>query len=164
MIALKMLEIKSFMGQLLIRDVFDNFLLSDLEIQTANQFKINGRLNKKWFDEGEKEDIGEREYARWKEIKPFAYEIIKGNRTPESMKIIFLLSRENTQKVVERCGGKFSLDDVDGLFLNVRYENGILNLITGSSLKTFTMDKSLEQEWDKNMQDYLRHFQIPFEL
>lgn len=162
MISLQILDVKTFMSSLLIHHVFDNFLLSELEIVTYNQFKIMGRLNKNWYSNEELELLNDREYSLWSEIKPVAYQLIKGNKTPHSFKIIFLLSRENIDKICSRCSS-FTSEDVDALFLNVRYEKGVLHLITGSSMKTFTMDKSLEREWDENMKLFLKKQEIIFE-
>lgn len=163
MIALKVEEVKHFMGKLLLNEVFDNFLVSDVEIYTANLFKINGRLNKAWFDDTEKEENNEKEYSEWKDLKGIIYQIIKGNKTPHSMKIVFQLSKDNTQRVVERVGNGFSMADVDGLFLNIRYEKDVLTLITGTSMKVFTLNKALEHEWDQNVKQFLKHYEIAFE-
>ena len=163
MIALKIVDVKNFMGKLLLHEVFDNFLVSDVEIVTSNEFKINGRFNKNWFDESDKEEMKEKEYVSWKELKGLVYQIIKGNKTPYSMKIVLQLSKDNTKKVVERAGNGFSMDDVDGLFLNIRYEKDELMLVTGTSMKTFTLNKAIEQEWDENIGRYLRHYEIVFE-
>jgi hypothetical protein len=45
----------------------------------------------------------------------------------------------------------------------VRYEKGNLYLITGTSIKTFTLDKSLEQVWDADMKTFLKHYEISAE-
>ncbi len=161
--ALKILEVKTFMSQLFLGETFDSFLLYELEIQTANQYKINGRLNRKWFDSDELEKMGEREYSFWKEIRNLAFQIIKGNKSPQSMKIVFSLPKENVKKVLERSGAGFLPEQVDGLFLNVKYDNDELHLITGSSLKVFSMDKALEQEWDEEVLTFLKKCGIPCE-
>ncbi|MFA9464220.1 MAG: DUF5721 family protein [Velocimicrobium sp.] len=168
MVALNVVEVKQFMGHLLLREVFDNFLVSEIEVLTSNRFKINGRLNKAWFDETQNEELQdeklqEKEYLEWKDLKGIVYHIIKGNKTPHFMKIVFQLSKENQQKVLERVGHEFSMEDVDGLFLNIRYEKGELTLITGTSMQTFTLNKALEHEWDENIKKYLKHFEIAFE-
>ena len=51
---------------------------------------------------------------------------------------------EETQNVL-------SIQDVGGLYLNLVYENDVLNCITGTYLNIFTMDKSLEKAWDKKI-------------
>ena len=35
-----------------------------------------------------------------------------------------------------------------GLYLNFHYDGTMLQCITGTSMHTFTMDKTLEREWD----------------
>ena len=161
--ALKVLEIKTFMSQLFLGEAFDLFLLYELEIQTANQYKINGRLNRKWYDNDELEALEEREYSCWKEMRQFAFQIIKGNKSPQSMKIVFLLPKEKVNKVLEKSGAGLLSEQVEGLFLNVKYENGELHLITGTSLKVFTMDKTLEQEWDEEVLIFLKKCSVPCE-
>ena len=161
--ALKVLEVKSFMSQLFLGESFDLFLFYELEIQTANQYKINGRISRKWYDSDELEKIGNREYSFWREMRGFAFQIIKGNKSPQSMKIVFSLPKENVRKVLEKSGAGFLPEQVEGLFLNVKYENGELYLITGSSLHVFSMDKTLEQEWDKEVVVFLRKCGIPCE-
>ena len=161
--ALSVLEIKSFMTQLFLKETFDFFLLHELEIQMASQFKINGHLNKKWYDSSELEAMGNREYAQWKEFRGFAFQIIKGNKSPQFMKIVFSLPEEQVKKVLERSGSSFLPEQVEGLFLNLRYENGQLHLVTGSSVRVFSMDKTLEQEWDKEVAEFLKKCSIPCE-
>lgn len=161
--ALKVLEVKTFMSQLFLGETFDSFLLYELEIQTANQYKISGRISRKWYDSDELEKLGDREYSLWKEMRGLSFQIIKGSKSPQTMKVIFSLPKENVKKVLERSGAGFLPEQVEGLFLNVKYENGELYLITGSSVSVFSMDKALEQEWDKEILTFLKKCNIPCE-
>lgn len=163
MISLHVVDVKSFMNHLLIQNVFDNFLLSELEITTYNQFKINGKLNTGWYDEVEKEALEGRQYSNWSEIKPIAFSLMKGTKVPAMFKIVLILSSANTKKIIEKSLPNFDLSQIGSLFLNIRYENGSLHLITGVSMKVFTMDKTVEQEWDSNMKRFLKHFEIVYE-
>ena len=161
--ALKVLEVKTFMSKLFLTEAFDTFLLCELEIQTANQYKINGRISRKWYDSDELEKLGDREYSVWKEMRNFAFQIIKGSKSPQSMKIVFSLPKENVKKVLEKSGTDFRIEQVEGLFLNIKYEKGELYLITGSSINVFSMDKALEQEWDEEILIFLKKCNIPCE-
>jgi hypothetical protein len=163
MVSLKIVDVKAFMSSLLIHATFDNFLLVELDIATFNSFHISGYLNKSFYSSDELEIMDERDYSKWSELKPFALQLIKGNKTPLSFKVVFLLSKQNTEKIMSRSNMNLRMDDINGLFLNMKYENGELRLITGTSLKTFTMDKSLENEWDANMKSFLKHYEIAFE-
>lgn len=163
MISLKILDVKSFMSSLLIQHVFDDFLLVDLDISTFNNFHLSGYINKSFYTDEEVENLEDREYSRWKEVKPIAFNLVKGSKIPLSFKIVFLLSANNSRNIIEKDGIPIHYTDVNGLFLNVKFENGILNLITGTSLKTFTLDKTLENEWDDYMRKYLKKLSIAVE-
>ncbi|WP_310602888.1 DUF5721 family protein [Anaerosporobacter sp.] len=163
MVSLHVVDVKSFMNHLLVHNVFDNFLLSELEITTYNQFKINGKLNADWYDEEEKETLEDTQYSTWSKIKPIAFSLMKGKKVPVVFKIVLILSPANTKKIIEKALPNYDLSQVGTLYLNIRYENGILHLVTGVSMKVFTLDKTVEQEWDSNMKQFLRHFEIVFE-
>ena len=163
MISLKIIDIKAFMNSLLIQNVFDNFLLSEMQIVTFNQFHLSGRLNTEYYSADELELIEGRQYATWSEIKPIAYSLIKGNKLPLSIKIILLLSPANTEKVLKRSGMALPISDINGLFLNIRFDKGSLYLITGTSMKSFNMDKTLEHTWDDDLRLFLKHYEIAAE-
>ncbi|MFW5631044.1 MAG: DUF5721 family protein [Acetivibrio ethanolgignens] len=163
MIALKILDVKEFMAKLLIKRVFDNFLLSEAELLCGCSYVINGRRNKDWYSGEELLELSEPDYMCFSEQRPFLYQLIKGKKTPQSMKLILLLSRENVRKILERIGRGAEADSIEGLFLNIRYEKGEVKLITGSSFKVFTLDKTIEQEWDDSLKVFLRHYEIAFE-
>lgn len=154
--ALRVLDVKTFMAQLFLGEGFDFFLLHELEIETANQFRINGRLNRSWYDSDELEHIGDREYILWKEVRSLAFQVIKGSKSPQLMKLVFSLPKEKTKRVLEKSGAGFLPEQVMGVFLNVKYENGELLLITGTSVSVFSMDKALEQEWDNEIAVFLK--------
>ena len=151
------------MSHLLLKSVFDHFLLSEMEIQTYGRFLVSGRLNQSWYTKEEWELLNGRKYAVWGDIKSFAYQLIKGNKTPLSLKLVFVLSVEETGKIVEKTGKDYNTDDVDGLFLNLHYEKDALHLVTGTSLKLFTLDKGLEHAWDDWVKQFLAENGIPAE-
>lgn len=151
------------MAKLLIKGVFDNFLLSEAELLCGCSYVINGRRNKDWYSREELLELSEPDYMRLSEQRPFLYQLIKGKKTPQSMKLILLLSGENVRKILERIGRGAEADSIEGLFLNIRYEKGEVKLITGSSFKVFTLDKTIEREWDDSLKVFLRHYEIAFE-
>ncbi len=163
MISLKIIDVKAFMSSLLIQNVFDNFLLSELDINTYNQFHITGKLNEDFFSLDELEMFEGRKYSTWSEVKPIAYTLIKGNKLPLFIKIVFLLSPSNTENVLRKSGLAMPLSDINGLFLNIRYDKGNLFLITGTSIKTFMMDKTLDHVWDSDLKTFLKLYEIAVE-
>lgn len=163
MISLKIVDVKAFMSSLLVHNVFDNFLLTEMEINTMVRFQVDGDLNQNFFSTDEKEVLGDRSYATWSEIKPFAYQVVKGNKTPSSFKMVFLLSKSNLENVIKKNELTFRLEDIGGLFLNIRYDHNGLYIITGTSMKIFTLDKTMDHIWDRDVKKFLKYHEIAFE-
>jgi hypothetical protein len=164
MIALKIVEVKPFMAKLLIQNMFDEFLLSEFTMNTFSRFQINGKLNKEYFNSSELEEIGERTYAKWKEVKPFALSIVKGNKTPLSFNITLMLTKKQINQVIQTSGVTMNPDIITGLYFHIKYENSTLHIITGTGLNIFIMDKSLENAWDEQVKEFIRKNEIPFEI
>ena len=154
MFSLKILDLKTFMSNLLVHDMFDSFLLSELEIVTSNKFKLSGKLYKGFYSRDEIELLEGREHSFWKEIKSIAFDIIKGNKLPLSMKIILMLPKASVETIVEKSNLNIEPSNINGLFLNFKFENDKLICTTGSSLNIFTLDKSLDNLWDEMTRDF----------
>lgn len=163
MISLKIPEVKPFMAKLLMNTTFDQFLLREMELQTFTGFTVTGQLNEAFFTKEELEERGENRFALWNEVKPIAFTMIKGNKTPLSLKIVFQLPSSQCEDLINRLGGRLRLEEVGGLYLNVRFDKGELRIITGTAIKTFTLDKTLEQEWDAQVKNILKESGIVFE-
>ena len=163
MISLKTLDVKSFMAKLLTEALLDEFVLQEMEIQTFTCFSVSGQLNEGFFSQEELEKRKTKGAILWSEIKGIAYSIIKGNKTPLSMKIVFQLPEEQKREMVESLGGNLRSEDVGGLFLNIRFEKNELHIITGTAIKTFTFDKTLEREWDAWVKNFLKKQGFVFE-
>lgn len=163
MISLRILEVKSFMSKLLANTTFDSFLLKELELQTFTGFTINGQLNEEFFTKEEMEERVEPKSILWSEVRQVVFSMIKGNKTPISIKIIFQLPRLQCEELISHLGGRFRMEEIGGLYLNVRFDRGELRIITGTAIKTFTMDKTLEQEWDSKVRILLKEQGISFE-
>lgn len=163
MISLKVVDVKAFMGKLLLQTVFDNFLVSEVEVNTANKINIQGALHTSFFSSDELEALEGRTYSTWGELRPVVYQLIKGNRTPLSFKIVFILSKRNTEHVLTKNGLPFQYEDLGGLFLNVRFDSNGLYLLTGTSVRVFTLDKTLDLVWEKDVKTFLKYHEIACE-
>lgn len=154
MIGLKIADLKDFTAKLFIRDTFDSFELTDGEFITRFTVTLDGTLI-------EPEDG----YAHitWGQVRPLAYQIIRGKELPHSFRLVLRLSDENVKKTLDSRGLPIQSEEVGALFLNINYTHGQIYVITGCSMKTFTMDKTLENEWDKLALLFFRKNQIPVE-
>ena len=72
MLALSISDVRGFMVKLLKEEVFDEFQLRNVVINTFARFEIYGT----------KEDG----YASWSEIRPHIFGIIKGDKLPKTIK------------------------------------------------------------------------------
>ena len=162
MVALKIGDIKTFTSRLFVKDTFDGLFLREAQVVTFNSFVIDGHIRPGYYtrDEREAEQIGL--FSSWKQIRPVCYSLIRGKKLPEIFRMEFVLGPEDTAKVLERAGGGWRPDTVKGLYLGVRYENGELFCVTGLSLEVFTMDRSLEHEWDETVKAFLKANDIIF--
>lgn len=161
MILLSIPEVKEFMSKLLLSETFDTFLFVEGEIVTFNTFTINGRLQKEFFD---KDMVPERTYSLWKDLREYCFSLIRGKRTPLRFKFVFGLSEPNIEKLLKQQDLSFTPQDVQGLYLNISYDGTSLKCVTGTSMNLFTMDKSLEEAWDKMVQKFFTQKEIEFEV
>lgn len=69
MISLTLTNVKNFMSHLLLKETFDNFSFIEGEIITFNTFRIDGYIQKDFFD-SEKEIP---EYSLWKTCVNFVF-------------------------------------------------------------------------------------------
>lgn len=155
---------RDFMKQLLIGDTFDTFLLSEAAITTFSTFHIDGTFHPDFFSTAEREQSAMEQsgYALWKRIRPFFFELNKGKNTPLSFHIVFRLAPHNVEQLIRQSGLSMRSEDVDGLFLNIRYDGAMVTCISGTSLKIFSLDRSLEQAWDSMLEKFFRQKEIPF--
>ena len=161
MIALSLTEVKECMSKLLLSETFDSFLFIEGEVTTFNTFHIDGYLHKDFFSDNELPDC---EYTLWKDIREHFFSLIKGKKTPLNFKFVLGLSQINIQKLIQQQGLDFELEDVRGLYINLKFDGQKLQCITGTAMTLFTMDKSLEQAWDVMVQKFFTQKEISFEL
>ncbi len=72
-----------------------------------------------------------------------------------SFKFVFQFPPKQIQKLLEENDLPFHPEDVYGLFFNCQYHSEMLTLTTGSSLRVFTLDRSLDQAWDRMLTEFL---------
>ena len=114
---------------------------------------VNGKIHYEFYD-GADEEKPTTEYVVWKDIKHTIFDFMKGNKLPLRFKIVLMFNRENIERLIEMNNLPMESREVGALFMNIIYEEGVLSVITGTSMKMFTMDKSLEQLWDDTVKKY----------
>lgn len=159
MIALALTNVKEFMSHLLLKETFDHFSFIEGDITTFNTFHIDGFVQKDFFDL----DDTLPDYSYWKNVKSYCFSIIKGKKTPLNFRFIFRLSKKNIENLIIQNSLPLPPESVQGLYLNIKYDGTKLTCITGTSFRTFTMDKTLEHVWDEMTESFFLKKEISFE-
>ncbi len=166
MIALQITDTKDFTTKLFLQEVFDPFWVVEGSLRTHCTLLLDGHLNKDFYSQEELEEHGlqNQPLVCWRTLRPLCFDFIKGKKTPLGFKFSFRLSDSNTEKLLGQSGVSLSLADVAGLFLNIRYQEGKILVTTGTSLRLFTTDKSLDHAWDAMVQRFFKQKEMAFYL
>lgn len=161
MIALKAKDVKAFTSKLFVKEDFDQFLVKEVQIVTYNSFVIDGHIRHGYFTDEEREEKKLGEFSPWSLLRPVCFSLIKGKKLPESFQIVLQLPERNVERFAASAGAGIDSSQIKGLYLNIRYEDGALYCVTGTSLAFFTMDKTLENEWDSAVRKFMLAHQLP---
>ena len=154
-------NIKKFTGALFAGSVFDSFCVTEASFSTLINISIDGHVNEDFGKtSGQEEEHEERseKIVRWQQIRPLCYEAIKGDKEPLRFKIVFMTPPDKAEGFAAKHGLSLRASDIVGLFMNIRFEGGKLMCVSGTSLKTFTLDKSLENAWDESVENFIKKF------
>lgn len=166
MIALKIKNIKQFMGKFLGSEDFDAFLLEEASISTYNTFTIDGRQNRDFYtsEEWDDKEIRPYEFTAWKTIRPVCFDLIKGKRTPAAFQFVLHLIPDHTAAILEKGDTAVTADQMKAFVLNIKYDGASLTLITGTAFHTFLMDRTPDALWDRAVKEFLDKRQIDYDM
>lgn len=160
MIALKVEDVRTFTSKLFVKEDLDRFLVREIEIVTYNRFTIDGHIRQGYFGEEELEEGKIEEFSSWKMLRPLCFNLIKGKKLPGSFHIVLQLTPGDVDRFAGICGAGIPGSQIQGLYLNIRYEEGSMYCVTGTSLNVFTLDKTLETEWDKAVERFMKDHEV----
>jgi len=163
--AFQILDIKDFMKELLAKEAFDAFRVLEFSVTTNITYSIDGEIHPEFYTQGEDSvaPVDTETYTTWETIKPFCFSVIKGKQTPLSFKIVFALSNEKLTQLLADKHIEMDIDDIFGLYLNCQYENQSLMCVTGTSLRLFSLDKTLDNAWDSEVIDFFDNHGFTYE-
>lgn len=148
-------DIKNFMTKLLIKEDFDEFLVKEATITTFNTFSIDGRIKEAFYDSEDFDSLENKNFSKWSFVKNHCFNIIKGKTLPLYFKIVLKINDKETLRLLKDSGAPIDYSQVEGLYLNIKYENNTLDCISSTSLYTFITDKSFENHYDKEIERFL---------
>lgn len=162
MVALKIEDIKTCTAKLFLGEEFDSFLVREAQIVTFNSFTIDGHIRKGYYTGQELEEKQMERLSYWKVLRPFCFSLIKGKRLPERFSITLQLPERKIARFLESRVLSASAETIQALCMNIRYEEGTMSVVTATSLAFFTLDKSIDMEWDGFVQEFLKKTGIAF--
>lgn len=154
MISVKIQNNKGFMKSLLTTDLFDNFFVEEVAIDTFNSFYIDGHIHKDFYADESDGTTAVENFSRWADLRTICLDLIKGKRTPLKFKFVFHLDEKETAKLAEKAESDLNPSDIT-LGANIRFTNGELIITTGTAFNIFTLDKSIEKAWDNYFPSFL---------
>ncbi len=165
MIALKITNVKKFMGKLLASEAFDSFVIEEASISTYNTFLIDGHQNRDFYstEEWEDREIRPYDFTAWKQIRPVCYSLIRGTRTPSAFRFVLHLIPDYVSSVLKKEETAITPQQIKALVLTVKYDGTALTLVTGTAFHTFIMDKTVDRLWDDAMKKFLDKREIEYE-
>ena len=146
---------RKLMNALLLTPLFDSFETASLTIRSYCLFTAEP------VPDGDP-------YPLWGKMRPVATELLRGSKKPDQIKLVLKLSGEDTAKVLAGSGADIAPEEIGGLFLNIHYrcENDVetLTATTGVSLRTFSLDRSLENYWDSRIESFFEQHDFPLKM
>ena len=112
-------------------------------------------------DELREEGLFGHTYLPFSMQRPVLFDLIKGKKTPVFFKFTLFLSPLNFYERTQLPPDPS--DAISGFLLNLRFMHGELTASTGVSYRTFSTDKSLEHEWDRLVEIFLKNHNIVIE-
>lgn len=155
---IEILDIKSFMQLLFQSSPFDRYEFVSAIIRTDMTYNLDGHMNMVFFTKEEASELHAENspYLFWEHVKDKLFYLIKGNKTPSELKIVLKLPAEHTISFLNAANSTLNAADIDGMFLNILFQEERLTLVCGISYRIFTLDKSLENEFSDKIIGFLK--------
>lgn len=147
-------EIKEYLNGLFTEERYESFYLFSVKLDSNISYEMDGKINKEFYSEEEYGQLENKEYICWKNIKKSVLGFMSNGKLPVKMKLILMFNKDNVNRLIEMNNIPIHPDNVRALFMNILYSDNRLSITTGTSLNVFTMDKTLEDLWDKTVEKY----------
>lgn len=164
--SIHILDIKPFMQLLFQTEQLNEYEFVSADIRTDMTYSLDGHINRSFFSDEELalHGLTQRSYLTWSIAREKIFTLIKGKRTPSLLKIVLRVSAQETETLVTSTNSSLNSNDIDGIFINIIFQENKLNVICGISYTIFTMDKELESEFASNIITFLKSNRITCEI
>lgn len=159
MISFMIEDTKDCMQKLLKETIFNDFLCVQFELVHLYKVSVDGQLRFDALNDEEKTAYESRKYILWSEFQSTCFEMIKGHKTPTSMKIVFSLNTKAKQNLLSRLQN-FDENSITNFTFTLIYENKRIKIVTGTNYATFILDKEAERYFDDSMLKFFKKHNI----
>ena len=142
MLGLSVIRLKDFTRHLFVTDSFDAFYLSEARFATSFSAQFDGKSLS---------ENAPSPYISWGQLRPLAFQLIKGRELPKSFSLVLVYPEEKTAALLAAAGREADPENLPSLFINLRYRQEQLMLTTGISEKSFYPDFELPKRWDRQV-------------
>ena len=151
---------QAFMKLFLLSDTFDLWELVECSIQTHSTLHIDGTFHSAFYtqDDSEKKETFST-FTPWKYLRSVCMEYIKGKHTPLAFRFVLRYSPTQARQLLDEA----QIEENAALYLNLRFEQERLFLTTGTAVEVFSLDKTIENFWDRYVEEFLTQLNIQFD-
>lgn len=164
MLSVQIENVKQLTELLFTGDTFDRFETMSFQLKNDFSLELNGKRNiptpAEKAEQTESAANSLSPYIPWKEIRPVALKAISGKQTPEYFKVVLLTDEKSTGYIREKSG--FTDGEISSFMMNITYKNKVIQITSGVSYKSFTLDKAAEIYWDKTLRSFLTDKSVSF--
>lgn len=139
-------DVKLFMNKLLRGDDFNSFNMVSCDVVKNVTVTIDGRVTKDWYDEKV-----ENKFEKWENVRGYIFDIIKGKKSPKKIKLVLSLDESIIEKIHKNA---------KSCSLKIEFADNKVNVLTGVMQKEFSLDKSLDDNWDQSVKKFFKKLEI----
>ncbi len=153
-------KLRDFNKHLFAETTFDAFLVPEAHFVTSFRTDFEGQPSPAGAADAAAGSDGKAASAdlscvSWKELRPIALQLVRGQVPPKSFSIVMKLPEDQAESLLARGASPEDAGNVSGFYLNIRYAKEELMLTSGCMQKAFSLDKTWEKAWDKHIEDFL---------
>ena len=153
-------KLRDFNKHLFAETTFDAFLVPEAHFVTSFRTDFEGQPSPAGAADAAAGSDGKAASAdlscvSWKELRPIALQLVRGQVPPKSFSIVMKLPEDQAESLLARGASPEDAGNVSGFYLNIRYAKEELMLTSGCMHKAFSLDRTWEKAWDKHIEDFL---------
>ena len=140
------------MNLLLASETFSGFGVAEVVLKKDYTMELDGTKASGDADGGR--------YVSYGDIRPLLFEHLKGSKLPSLFRVVLCRDAAQVLPLISKEPGSTMIS----LFLiRIEYTGETLDVISGVSYDTFSMEKDVERAWDDRVRNFLTAIEVDFD-